>query len=155
MSGFDAHRTKHAFMRVNRDRCMCAKVRDLHQCLHCIAQPYSKSVEAANAEDLQPICTARTMLKGGSPEDQSYLISDSGVFGRQWVLSGCTPRRSDRTLRCLRGIRVQRVQSRSFSRPVFYKGKAARVRRPVGGLRFTRLRLVFVSMQRSANGRSN
>jgi hypothetical protein len=94
-------------------RIYAGEQRSLHVCKSSRSPSvlaYSTSVEAANAEDLQPICTARTMLKGGSPEDQSYLISDSGVFGRQWVLSGCTPRRSDCTLRCLRGIKVQRVQ---------------------------------------------
>jgi hypothetical protein len=54
-----------------------------HQCLHCIAQPYSTSVEAANAEDLQPIYLygaddAEGGFSGGS------IISDFrfGVFRR-------------------------------------------------------------------------
>ena len=39
MSWFDAHRTKHAFMRVNRVRCTCAHTRDLPSvlALHCTA----------------------------------------------------------------------------------------------------------------------
>jgi len=62
---------------------VCTHSRSSISACIAFAQPYSTSVEAANAEDLQPICTVRTMLKGGgSPEDQSYLISDSRVSGR-------------------------------------------------------------------------
>jgi hypothetical protein len=63
---------------------VCTHSRSSISACIAFAQPYSTSVEAANAEDLQPIYLygADDAEGGGSPEDQSYLISDSRVFGR-------------------------------------------------------------------------
>jgi hypothetical protein len=67
MSGFDAHRTKHAFMRVNRVRCTCAHTRDLPSvlALHLHSHTARRSKLQMRRICSLSICTVRTMLKGG------------------------------------------------------------------------------------------
>jgi hypothetical protein len=156
MSGFDAHRTKHAFMRVNRDRCMCAKARDLHQCfaLHCTAiQHVGRSCKCGgSAAYLYGADDAEGGFSGGS------IISDFRFEGFRSMMGFVRLHASEIRLH---SSLLARHEGTAGTKQVFLpasvlqRGRQLEFDVPSVGLRFVRLRLVFVSMQRSANAASN